>query len=269
MTSDWQDSLKEARLLVRRLRDTGKVEAPPRLRGAILVAAHLEDAFASFDTPIGPVCVAYNKHGISAVSRGNDPLVFQYAFQERFARPVHAVTHLPPSIRDAVLSEWTGDVQQPPLQLDLRGLSEFERAVLLKTREIPRGEVRPYAWIAHEIGRPRAARAVGSALAENPIPLLIPCHRVVRSDGHLGNYVFGPEIKRSVLRTEGAAPDILESLAEQGVRYLGDPDGGYFCFPSCGSIHRHHNSKLLPFHSSDDALAAGLRPCRTCRPLIN
>ena len=71
------------------------------------------------------------------------------------------------------------------LQFDLRRLSPFERDVLRKTLEIPRGEARTYGWIAREIGRPGAVRAVGSALNKNPIPLLIPCHRVVRSDGQI------------------------------------------------------------------------------------
>ena len=66
--------------------------------------------------------------------------------------------------------------------------NEFERAVLEKALEIPRGEVRPYSWIASEIGRPKAVRAVGSALAHNPVPLVMPCHRVVRADGMIGQY---------------------------------------------------------------------------------
>jgi len=106
---------------------------------------------------------------------------------------------------------------------DLGGLTGFERSVLVKTMEIPYGEVRPYAWVAREIGRPRAVRAVGSALAENPIPFVIPCHRVVRTDGHIGEYgAGGPEAKRAVLATEGVDPDELESLASRGIRYM-DP----------------------------------------------
>ena len=76
-------------------------------------------------------------------------------------------------------------------KVDLRGLSEFEQAVLLKAREIPRGQVRTYGWIASEIGRPLAVRAVGTALRKNPVPIFIPCHRVVRSDRQLGQYALG------------------------------------------------------------------------------
>src|SRR2546425_10684195 len=77
------------------------------------------------------------------------------------------------------------------MRFDVRGLTAFEQAVWRKTREIPRGEVRPYGWVAREIGRPAAVRAVGTALANNPIPYFIPCHRVVRTDGHIGNYGGG------------------------------------------------------------------------------
>src|ERR1700692_1181255 len=77
------------------------------------------------------------------------------------------------------------------LTYDLRSCTPFEAAVLRKALEIPRGQVRPYNWIAREIGRPKAMRAVGSALANNPVPILIPCHRVVRGDGKIGNYALG------------------------------------------------------------------------------
>ena len=88
--------------------------------------------------------------------------------------------------------------------VDLDTLTEFEQAVLRKTMEIPYGEVRPYSWVAREIGRPRAVRAVGTALAGNPVTFVIPCHRVVRADGHIGNYgAGGPEAKREVLGARG------------------------------------------------------------------
>ncbi|MER3421295.1 MAG: cysteine methyltransferase, partial [Chloroflexota bacterium] len=79
-----------------------------------------------------------------------------------------------------------------------------QRRVLEKTAEIPRGEVRPYAWVAREIGAPGAVRAVGTALGHNPIPFIIPCHRVVRADGSLGEYSGGgPAVKARVLAYEG------------------------------------------------------------------
>lgn len=89
------------------------------------------------------------------------------------------------------------------LLFDLSGLSDFQRRVLEETCRIPRGEVRTYSELAEAIGRPEAVRAVASALARNPIPLLIPCHRVVRSSGDLGEYRFGREAKRIMLEADG------------------------------------------------------------------
>src|SRR5260370_12193046 len=90
------------------------------------------------------------------------------------------------------------------MRLDLRSIIPCEEAVLVKTREIAGGEVRLYVWVAREIGHPAAVRAVGTALANNPIPYFIPCHRVVRTDGQIGNYGGGgPEAKRAILTLEG------------------------------------------------------------------
>ena len=90
------------------------------------------------------------------------------------------------------------------IDLDLRGHTDFERDVWLKALEIPRGEVRPYGWVAAEIGRPKAVRAVGSACATNPLPVVVPCHRVVRSDGSVGGYLGGADAKRTLLTLEAA-----------------------------------------------------------------
>jgi O-6-methylguanine DNA methyltransferase len=141
--------------------------------------------------------------------------------------------------------------------------------VLQKAREIPRGEVRPYAWIAREIGHPRAVRAVGTALGHNPAPLLIPCHRVVRSDGHLGEYSMGgPEAKRAVLTAEGVDPERLEQLASSGVRYFGSDTTHIFCFPTCRHTHRLMDKHKVTFRSESEARAAGYRPCKVCRPAV-
>lgn len=95
--------------------------------------------------------------------------------------------------------------------LDLSGLPPFQRQVLAATHEIPFGEVRSYRWIAERIGRPQAMRAVGTALGANPIPILIPCHRVVRSDGSLGGYIFGLPVKDQLLALERGMTGLASS----------------------------------------------------------
>ena len=125
--------------------------------------------------------------------------------------------------------------------------------------------MRPYGWVAYEVDSPRAVRAVGSAVARNPIPLIIPCHRVVRSDGHIGNYSLGgPHNKVDLLHHEGAMPEMLEKLASHRVRFRGDQATGVFHHPTCHVLRR--GSKLVDFRSSDEAEQVGFQACEVCRP---
>lgn len=89
-------------------------------------------------------------------------------------------------------------------RIGFRGGTPFQQAVWRALLEIPRGETRSYAWVARRVGRPGAARAVGQAVGANPLPLLVPCHRVVASDGGLGGFGGGLEMKGALLRWEGA-----------------------------------------------------------------
>lgn len=89
------------------------------------------------------------------------------------------------------------------LTIDWDGLSQFRRAVLRQAMAIPRGETRSYRWLAERVGQPQAARAVGRVMATNPLPIIIPCHRVVASDGSLRGYGGGLSMKERLLRLEG------------------------------------------------------------------
>ena len=91
-------------------------------------------------------------------------------------------------------------------------LTEFEWKVLKATLKIPLGQTRSYQWIAKEIGRPKAVRAVGSALGKNPFAPLVPCHRVIRSDGVLGHYSGGKNKKVELLKLEGEISRAIKSL---------------------------------------------------------
>jgi O-6-methylguanine DNA methyltransferase len=152
------------------------------------------------------------------------------------------------------------------LAFDLRGLTPFSTDVLHGALTIPPGEIRPYAWLAREVGRPKAVRAVGTALAHNPIPILIPCHRIVRSDGLIGDYAWGSAIKRAALAAEGLDPAEIERQARHGVRFLGSDTTHIVCHPTCRHAKRITERHRAPFASLDAAAAAGYRPCRDCRP---
>jgi methylated-DNA-[protein]-cysteine S-methyltransferase len=99
------------------------------------------------------------------------------------------------------------DVELPTDLLDFNPCSSFRRTVLSAERTIPRGRVASYSGLALHIGRPRAARAVGTALARNPFPIVIPCHRTVRTDGSLGGFGGGLDMKRALLEMEGVGFD--------------------------------------------------------------
>ena len=240
--------------------------APATLGHEALVAVGLADDYAFIDSPIGPLRVAWNRRGVSAVDGGSDDRAFEIALAARTGRPVQRRERLPDRLARAVERRIGGD-RRARIELDLRGSSAFERAVWLKALEIPRGEVRPYGWIAAEIGRPRAVRAVGTALGHNPIPLIVPCHRVVRSDGTLGQYSLGgPRNKRAILAAEGLDPDAYEALARSGIRFIASDTTGIYCLPSCHNARRITPAHRVPFRSVAASEAAGYRACRECRP---
>jgi methylated-DNA-[protein]-cysteine S-methyltransferase len=109
---------------------------------------------------------------------------------------------MPPKEKEALLRCWPGGEEGVPWDLlDLSGLTGFQREVLSFVASIPLGETLTYGQVAERLGRPKAARAVGSALAANPFPLIIPCHRVVGSKG-IGGYSSGVELKRRLLDVE-------------------------------------------------------------------
>jgi O-6-methylguanine DNA methyltransferase len=246
--------------------------APHGFTDAVLERVGLADEYVLVDGPIGPLFVAFGRRGISLVERAGetaDAGQFEETFRATFGRPVRRVERAPELIArviDARLWGRTGNSAKVPLELDQ--LPTFERQVLLKVLEIPRGEVRPYAWVAAELGRPLAVRAVGNAVARNPIPFVIPCHRVVRSDGRIGNYgAGGPLAKRAVLASEGVDVDELERLPSAGVRFIGSDTTNIYCYPSCRNARRISAAHRVSLRSADAARHSGYRPCKVCRPV--
>jgi O-6-methylguanine DNA methyltransferase len=241
--------------------------APPTLAPAVLVQLGMVDRYARFDAPIGPLVVAWNGLGVSAVEAAPDDATFEAHHLARTGRRALPAGDLPADLGRAIARRLGGD-RRVRIDLDLRGHTEFERDVWQKALEIPRGEVRPYGWIAAEIGRPKAVRAVGTALGHNPVPLIVPCHRVVRTDGSIGQYSLGgPENKRTILAAEGLDPDAMESAARSGIRYVGSDTTHVVCLPTCQHARRITPQHRVPFRSLEAAAGAGYRPCRVCRPV--
>ncbi|MGZ8781790.1 MAG: methylated-DNA--[protein]-cysteine S-methyltransferase, partial [Thermoanaerobaculia bacterium] len=121
-------------------------------------------------------------------------------------------------------------------------------------------------WVARQVGRPKAVRAVGSDCAKNTIPFVVPSHRVVPSTGGVGQYAFGPALKREMLRREGVDVDALETLGRKGVRYIGSKTTKIVCFPTCRDARRIRDENRVPFRAADEATEKGYRPCRRCQP---
>jgi O-6-methylguanine DNA methyltransferase len=243
-----------------------KEKAPTYLLTGVLDRTGLADHYLTLTSPIGPVFVAYSRRGISLVDLATRPQIFTERYRARFGRPVLAADQPPPRLA-AGLHRALAEGRTGRLPLDLQGLSPFREAVLRKAAEIPAGEVRPYGWVAAEIGHPGSDRAVGNALAANPVPLVVPCHRVVRADGQFGRYSLGADAnKRRLLEAEGLEVDQYERLAARGVRYLGSDTTRIYCHPSCRHARRISRLHVVEFPTARAAARAGYRPCRDCRP---
>jgi O-6-methylguanine DNA methyltransferase len=215
------------------------------------------------DAPIGDVYVASTDHGVAYLRTGAGAEDFAASFRRRFGRPLLPADRPPAGLLPALRTGRPGD-----LRLDLRGLSAFESDVLHAAMTIPAGETRPYSWVAREIGRPRAVRAVGTALGHNPVPLLIPCHRVIRADGAIGQYVFGAPAKEVLLRGENVNVDEVRALAAGNVHFVGVDTTGVVCLPTCHNARRVAEAHRHGFRSVERAVAAGYQPCQDCRPAV-
>ena len=139
-----------------------------------------------------------------------------------------------------------------PLDLEV---PEFQAKVLAAADRVPFGQVASYSEVARRIGHPRAARAVGNALGANPVPIFLPCHRIVRGDGTWGHYAFGAALKTRLLALERATPALVGSATTRIV-----------CRHGCPHEQRIAEPNRIVFASVADAADVGYRPCRHCRP---
>ena len=183
---------------------TARVTA--RLRG-VLARAKVAPVYydVAANTPIGPVFVAVSERGLIAVRFGID----ERAFIEAIQRQTGAVPERAPQKAGRVARQMAeylaGRREAFDMPVDLSAITDFQRQVLLAACQIPRGQVVTYADLAQRIGKPKAARAVGQALSRNPVPIVVPCHRVLAADGSLRGYLGSAvtATKERLLRLEG------------------------------------------------------------------
>lgn len=166
----------------------------------------IEVAYAEIDSPVGSLLVAGTDTGLVRIgweSSDRDRILSQLAAAVG-PRVLEAPARLD-GVRRELDEYFEGRRREFDLELDWRLTSGFTRAVLTETARIPFGATRTYGEVAAAAGSPRAFRAAGTALGANPIPIVVPCHRVLRSGGALGGYGGGLEVKRALLEIEGAA----------------------------------------------------------------
>ena len=158
------------------------------------------------DSPLGDIWIAVSSRGLAAIEWSQDEADFGVYLAKRFKRPVQPDPEkVSPALRQ--LDECLRGVRKEfTLPIDWSLLRPFQKQVLQIVLAIPYGQTRTYGGIAHEIDKPRAARAVGRANATNPMPLVIPCHRVIGSDGKLHGYGGGEGLptKEWLLQLDGA-----------------------------------------------------------------
>jgi len=238
--------------------------APSDLLDTVLQGVDLADSYTEIAGPTGHAFVAWNGRGITAFVPV-DAAGTREEFEKRHPRKAFFVD-VPPQPLAKYLDHTIKTGRLGHLPVDFSSIGEFQRRVLEKCAEIPPGEIRPYGWIAREIGNPGAVRAVGTALGRNPVPVLIPCHRVVRTDGRIGSYAYGSPMKRQLLEHEGLDPAAVESAARRGVRFVGSDTTGIYCFPTCRHAKRIADRHRVEFRSEEAARADGYRACKVCRP---
>ncbi len=169
--------------------------------------------YSRFDSPFGHVFVASTSKGVCLIS-------FSKITEDKFLSLLRK-TYKSEAIRDdkmlgdvkkSLLDYFNGNPVSFKIPLDLSIGTQFQRKVWRKVWEIPYGELRSYKWVARSISSEHASRAVGNAVGRNPVAPIVPCHRVVCSDGSLGGYTSGIAIKKRLLNLEGVIADGSSSL---------------------------------------------------------
>lgn len=213
--------------------------------------------------PDGTAYVAFSSLGVTYLRIADGPhgeAEFTGTYGREFGRPLSPARQPPPGLMPALAG------RPSALRLDLRHASEFQRDVLAAVRRIPRGETRPHAWIARETGRPSTVEEVQKALIRNPVPILVPCHRVIPADGSLGEYVLGGALKEYLLNAERVNLTEVRDWAARGAFYIGSDTTNIFCFPTCRNARRITERHRREFRDPVEAAREGYRPCKHCRP---
>lgn len=156
--------------------------------------------YDTFSSPLGLLYIIFSDNALAGIifssEFGKSPLSIPLPLK-RIKKG-----RAPENFRQQLVDYFGGKLREFEQEIILLSGTEFEKSVWLSLRQIPYGETRTYKWVAERIGKPKAVRAVGRALSKNPIPIVLPCHRVIESDGSIGGYSLGVERKRRLLNLE-------------------------------------------------------------------
>jgi len=235
--------------------------APPQKHRT---ASAMADRFDYLAAAAPAAWVAFSDRGVRMIQPGGSENEFRAQYARRFGR-ILVREELPHAVRDRILAAFAGKAAGQ-IRVDFGDTSQIEEQVLRALTRIPRGEARSYSWIARQIGRPTAVRAVANVVAGNFVPFIVPCHRVVPASGGIGEYAFGADRKRELLRREGVDVEGLEVLGRQHVRFIGSRTTRIACLPTCSAARRIREPNRVPFRGEKAVVGAGFRPCRRCRP---
>ena len=160
--------------------------------------------YRALTTPIGRIFVAVTDRGLVRLDFRRRESEFADELRRRIGAEVEPSEAKTAPVAEQLGAYFAGKRRRFDLPVDLRLTTAFQRRVLLAATRVPPGDVVSYGEIARRIGQPGASRAVGQALGRNPVPIVIPCHRIVAGGGELGGYAGGPTIKRKLLALEAA-----------------------------------------------------------------
>jgi methylated-DNA-[protein]-cysteine S-methyltransferase len=143
--------------------------------------------FDSLPSPLGELYMVFSGEFLSGIM---------------LKKPRMKAGKAPAAFKDELEAYFRGDIRGFNQETVFTSGTEFEKQVWLALKDVPYGETRSYKWLAQRIGSPKSPRAVGQALSKNPIPIVLPCHRIIESDGSIGGYSSGVEIKNRLLKME-------------------------------------------------------------------
>ncbi|MEW6067572.1 MAG: methylated-DNA--[protein]-cysteine S-methyltransferase [Nitrospirota bacterium] len=151
--------------------------------------SNIESVYCTFESPVGTLYLLFTGKILTGIS---------------FKKPLelHRKAKIPSLIIREMEEYFEHGIEKFTQEIGFSKGTEFDKSVWLALKKIPYGETRTYKWLAEKVEHPNACRAVGSALSRNPIPIILPCHRVIESDGSLGGYSAGIDIKRRLLDIE-------------------------------------------------------------------